>query len=217
MTLKSDDKEKDFFVFLDQINQPGSIMDIGANIGIMTYHLANKFPDVEILAIEPLPNNFSILSKIIKRYKLKNVKTFQLAVGNEESEVEMVLPLNGKVKMQGLAHVVHESIDEWNVGDKFKVKCKRIDDIVGQQKIAGIKMDIENFEYFALLGAQEMLKRDEPIIYLELWENKNRDKCFEFLTELNYLPYVMHKNNLVIFNKNVHQKQNFIFKPNAKQ
>ncbi|WP_027419270.1 FkbM family methyltransferase [Crocinitomix catalasitica] len=217
MTLKSDDKEKDFFVFLDQINQPGSIMDIGANIGIMTYHLANKFPDVEILAIEPLPNNFSILSKIIKRYKLKNVKTFQLAVGNEESEVEMVLPLNGKVKMQGLAHVVHESIDEWNVGDKFKVKCKRIDDIVGQQKIAGIKMDIENFEYFALLGAQEMLKRDEPIIYLELWENENRDKCFEFLTELNYLPYVMHKNNLVIFNKNVHQKQNFIFKPNANQ
>jgi FkbM family methyltransferase len=211
-TLKNDAKEKDFFAFLDEVNQPGDILDVGANIGIMTYHLAKRFPDREIIAIEPLPNNFSVLSDVVKRYKLSNVLPLQIAVGNQKSVVQMVLPLNGKVKMQGLAHVVHDSIQEWNEGEKFNVPCELLDDILGDRKIAGIKMDIENFEYFALLGASNILKRDKPIVYLELWDNENRTQCFDFLKGLDYEVYVMHKNSLVKFNERVHQKQNFIFK-----
>ena len=210
-TLKKDTKEKDFFAFMDAIQTEGDILDVGANIGVMTYHLASRFKDRTIIAIEPMPDNFSILKRIIDKNNLTNVELVPSAVGDKKAVLKMVLPLNGKVKMQGLAHVVHDSIDEWNEGEQIDVNCERLDDIAKGKKIAGIKMDIENFEYFALVGATELLKRDKPVVYLELWENENRDKCFEFLRSLNYLPFIQTDNGLIPFDPASHKKQNFIF------
>ncbi|MDG1915588.1 MAG: FkbM family methyltransferase [Crocinitomix sp.] len=211
-TLKNDAKEKDFFAFMDAIDQEGAIMDVGANIGIMTYHLATRFNDRKIFAVEPMPNNFAILKQIVEKNKLTNVELIPSAVGDEKALLKMVLPLNGKVKMQGLAHVVHDSIDEWNEGEQIDVNCELLDDIADGEKIAGIKMDIENFEYFALKGASDLLKKDKPVVYLELWENENRDKCFEFLRSLNYQAFIQSENGLIPFDPASHKKQNFIFK-----
>jgi FkbM family methyltransferase len=174
--------------------------------------LAKRFPDRAVLAIEPIPENFSVLKSIVERNKLDNVELVPVAVGEKKETLEMILPKNGKVKMQGLAHVVHDSIDEWNVGDKFEVLCERLDDVAGERKIAGIKMDVENFEYFALKGGEVMIDRDRPVIYLELWENKNRDLCFEFLRLKHYKIYVMLNGKLTPFDPASHKKQNFICK-----
>lgn len=211
-TLKNDAKEKDFFAFMDAINKEGEIMDVGANIGIMTYHLAKQFPARKIYAIEPMPDNFKTLQVIAIKNQLVNMELFQIAVGEESGTVEMVLPVNGKVKMQGLAHVVHDSIEEWNEGEKFKVPCLTLDEVAAGNPIAGIKMDIENFEYFALKGATQLLTEFKPVIYLELWENENRDKCFEFLRTLGYLVFVQMDGELVPYDPASHTKQNFIFK-----
>lgn len=211
-TLKTDKREKDFFVFLKEIQKDGDILDIGANIGIMTYHLSTSFPERTVLAVEPMPSNIIVLKKIIEKYNLKNAELIPLAVGESKKDVEMVLPVDHKVKMQGLAHVVHDSIKEWNTGEIVTVACDTIDHIVGQRKIAAIKMDIENFEYFALKGATRVMLRDKPVIYLELWANENRDNCFKLLQEINYKIYVSENEQLVEYNPAVHQKQNFIFK-----
>ena len=211
-TLKNDAKEKDFFAFMDAIEKEGAIMDVGANIGIMTYHLSTQFKDRKIIAVEPMPDNFAILKQIVDQNKLTNVELVPSAVGDEKTVLKMVLPLNGKVKMQGLAHVVHDSIDEWNEGEQIDVNCERLDDIANGEPIAGIKMDIENFEYFALKGAQNLLKKYKPVVYLELWENDNRDKCFEFLRSLNYQAFIQTDDGLIPFDPASHKKQNFIFK-----
>ena len=210
-TLKQDKKEGDFFHFMDSISKNGAILDIGANIGIMTYHLSKRFADRKIYSIEPMPDNLKVLNKIIKNYQLNNVEIKPLAVGNENTNLEMVLPLNGKVKMQGLAHVVHDSIDEWNEGKKFTVKAVRLDDEFSDTLIAGIKMDIENFEFFALEGGSDLIRKNKPSIYLELWPNENRDKCFEFLEKIGYKTYAVEHDKLVLFNPSIHKKQNFIF------
>ncbi|MCJ7685702.1 MAG: FkbM family methyltransferase, partial [Desulfobacteraceae bacterium] len=186
--------------------------DVGANIGIMTYHLAKCFPSKKIIAIEPIPSSFAISKRIKDNFNLSNVEILCCAVGEQEEELEMVLPIDGKVRMQGLAHVVHDSIDKWNEGERIKVRSRKIDTIVGKERIAGIKMDIENYEYFALKGAQKILERDQPVIYLELWKNKNRDRCFEFLEELGYKIFINQKNTLVPYKEEKHQNQNFIFK-----
>ena len=213
-TLKNDKKEGDFFLFMEQIKSEGLILDIGANIGIMTYHLAKQFSDRKIISIEPMPNNLLVLNQIISEFKLTNVEVKAIALGEKAETIEMVLPLNGKVKMQGLAHVVHESISEWNDGDKINVTCETLDNILTNQTIAGIKMDIENFEYFALKGGQKLIENSKPVIYLELWENENRINCFNFLTQIGYSAFVNVNNNLIPFDKEKHIKQNFIFKIN---
>ena len=214
-TLRNDTKEGDFFLFMDEIKTDGIILDIGANIGIMTYHLSKNFPNQRVISVEPMPDNLKVLNKIIAYFNLANVEVMPIALGENKEEIEMVLPVNGKVKMQGLAHVVHDSIDEWNEGEKIKVQCETLDNILNET-VSGIKMDIENFEYFALKGGECMLKKDLPVVYLELWENENRNQCFDFLSKLGYQAFVNISDNLVAFDALKHKKQNFIFKVSSK-
>jgi FkbM family methyltransferase len=212
LTLKFDRKEKDFFHFMKVIpKHEGIILDIGANIGIMTYHLSKNFSQNYIHAIEPVPSNVEILKKIIKQKQLKNVSVHALALGTENSTVKMILPFENNVYFQGLSHVKHESITEKNEGKEFEVEMKTLDDLFPNKKIIAIKIDVENFEYFVLKGGEKILKIHHPIIYAELWDNENRTNCFHLLHSMNYKTFVIEKNQLVSYNSSVHQKQNFIF------
>ena len=211
--LESDKKEGDFFAFMNAVEGKGVLLDVGANLGIMTYHLCKRFPDRKIVAIEPMPSNIEVLMKVIERYDLNNAELVPMAVGDQNDlEIKMILPKQGKVKMQGLAHVKHETITEWNEGDEYTVMSDTLDKIAHGDRIAGIKMDIENFEYYALLGAKRILSEDKPVIYLELWENENRQKCFDLLSEYGYKPFVRIGDSLEPYDQKMHIKQNFIFK-----
>jgi len=211
-TLRNDSNEKDFFHFLSLLKDgEGSVLDVGANIGIMTAHLGQYLPNTTIHAFEPMPTNISVLRKIIAKFNLKLVKLHEIAVGDTSGSVKMILPQNGKTKMQGLSHVKHESITEWNEGEEFEVELDTLDNQLKTEKIQGIKIDVENFEYFALKGAKELLERDHPIIYAELWENQNRTNCFDLLTSLSYQAFIVKNNQLISFDSNQHISQNFIF------
>ena len=213
-TLKSDKKEGDFFTFMSLLKSgEGDILDIGANIGIMSVHLAKAFPNETIHAFEPMPDNLSVLKKIISHYQLSNVKVYPIAIGSEKGTMEMVMPRNGKTRMQGLSHIKHDSITEWNEGDEFEVEVELLDNLFDQQKIQGIKIDIENFEYFAFLGGQKLIKKNHPIIYAELWSNENRENCFKLLKALDYEIFVVENKVLKAYDPSSCVAQNFIFKP----
>jgi FkbM family methyltransferase len=210
-TLQRDSMECDFFTFMGLLNQPKTILDIGANIGIMTVHLSKRFPQAHIHAIEPIPDNLYVLQRNVAHYKLTNVTVHGLAVGNQEGCIKMVLPVQGKTKMQGLSHVKHDTITEWNEGDEFEVECTTLDSLFPDEQVDAIKLDIENFEFFALKGATKILERSKPIIYAELWDNENRTNCFNLLTAMGYTINVVDNKVLVPFDPVNHNQQNFIF------
>lgn len=211
-TLQSDSNEKDFFHFLSLLRDgEGSVLDVGANIGIMTVHLGQRLPHSVIHAFEPMPMNVSVLKRVIAKFNLKTVKLHEIALGDSVGSVKMVLPENGKTKMQGLSHVKHESITEWNEGEEFDVPLNTLDNILETEKIQGIKIDVENFEYYALKGGRHILEKDHPIIYAELWDNQNRKNCFQLLKELSYKTFIVVDNQLVPYDEFKHKSQNFIF------
>ena len=216
-TLKRDKNEKDFFQFLSLIPENTTILDIGANIGIMTVHLARSIKNSTVYSFEPMPNNIEAFKRIVNYFKLKNIRLFEIALGNTEGEVKMVMPVISSVRMQGLSHVVHTSITENNEGEYFKVPLKKLDDIEklmnASQRISAIKIDVENFEYFVLDGAKNLLAKNKPIVYAELWENENRNKCFDLFQQLNYSTFVVLDNKMVKFDNSKHKTQNFIFLP----
>ncbi len=219
LTLRKDKNEKDFFAFLHLIPANTAVLDIGANIGVMTVHLARTVKGSTVYSFEPIPNNISTFKRIIKYFNLQNVKLFEIALGNSEGEVEMVMPMISKVKMQGLSHVIHDSIPENNEGERFKVPLKMLDNMIeltnAPQRISAIKIDVENFEFFVLDGAKQLISKNKPIIYAELWENKNREKCFELFKKLNYKTVVVIDKKAVEFDARKHKTQNFIFLPNS--
>lgn len=214
--LRWDKKEKDFIIFMDLLPNEGLILDLGANIGVMSYHLANSKPNAKIYAFEPIPVNYRNIERLISRFKIANIELKKFALGDTSGEVEMVLPVVESVKKHGLSHVVHDTIDEFNQGETFKVPLKQLDELDFLQKdaINGIKIDVENFEYFVLNGAKQLIKKNEPVIYAELWEGENRTNTFNLLTNLDYSVNVVENGVLIPFTDQV--KQNFIFLPKQK-
>jgi FkbM family methyltransferase len=180
--------EEEFVHFLSLLPTDGALLDIGANIGIMTVPLANRATNGHVFSFEPMPNNLKALKRIVKYYKLNNVTIFESALGNEPGELKMVMPIQNNVKMQGLCHVVDENNPVEGVF--FTVPVKRLDDIPELQKadtIGGIKIDVENFEYEVLTGAKNLLLKHKPYIYCELWDNEKRVNTLNYLkNEIGY-------------------------------
>ena len=111
---------------------------------------------------------------------------------------------------------MHESITEFNEGEKLKVPIHRLDSLpVGKngRPVTGIKMDVENFEFFVLDGGRALLEKHHPVIYTELWENDNREHCFALARELGYEVQVASEGRLVTYDPAIHRMQNFIFTP----
>jgi FkbM family methyltransferase len=209
-------KEGDFLFFRDLLKNGDTVLDIGANIGAMSVHLSRKLPDSLIYAFEPVPVNVKTLKRIIKHYGLTNIKVMECAVGEKADKVEMVLPRQKRVRMHGLSHVVHESINEFNEGDRFEVPMISLDsleELFTAKSVGGIKLDVENFEFFVLKGADTLIRKFRPIIYTELWENENRHHCFEWIKERNYDIKILELGKLVLFDPAKHHTQNFFFIP----
>lgn len=214
-TLRFDRKENDFLFFLNMIKKDGIILDIGANLGIMAVKLAKRKSKSRIFAFEPIPYNMETLRKIVRFFHLKNVSLFQYALGEHSGKIEMVMPLVDSVRKQGLSHVVHESIEEFNEGEKFITDINVLD-AVQEIKISGmpviaIKIDVENFEYFVLKGGEELLKKWKPLIYCELWKNQNRENCLEFLKSIGYQTKIRKGNELYTYENTKDVAQNFFF------
>lgn len=216
-TLKWNKKERDFVFFRNMISDNGIILDIGANIGAMAVHLARTHKNASIYAFEPIPNNFITIKRIIRRYKINNITLIESALGDETGTIEMVMPMQKSAKLQGLSHVLHQSITENNEGEKFLTPITTLDNFFIEKNIekpiTAIKMDVENFEYFVLNGSKEILKKYKPVIYCELWENKNREDCFSLLKELGYETRVLHRKKLCTFDSSIDKTQNFFFIP----
>ena len=216
-TLRRDKNEKDFFQFLNLIPENTVVLDIGANIGVMTVHIARSIKNCTVYSFEPMANNIIAFKRIVAYFKLKNVHLFEIALGNNEGEAEMVMPIIGSVRMQGLSHVLHSSITENNEGERCVVPLEMLDNIEvllnSPQRISAIKIDVENFEYFVLEGAKKLLIKNKPAVYAELWDNENREKCFNLFHQLNYATFIVCNNKLVRFDNTQAKTQNFIFLP----
>jgi FkbM family methyltransferase len=216
-TLRWNRKERDFLHFLKMIPDGGTVLDVGANIGIMSVWFGRKLTNSRILAFEPIPQNFKALKRVLKCYGITNVEVIEKAVGNHSGVVEMVMPVLDQVKMQGLSHIVHESIPDFNEGSRYRspiIKLDELDELKADSfRLTAIKLDVENFEFYALEGAKSLIVKHKPLIYTELWDNENRQKCFKLLGSFGYSVKVLSQNELSDFDPAQHITQNFFFVP----
>ncbi|MDD5508078.1 MAG: FkbM family methyltransferase [Bacteroidales bacterium] len=218
-TLRYKKDEGDFMHMLKLLPDGGVILDVGANIGIMTVHFGRRFPASSIYAFEPDPQNILALQRVIRFFRLKNVTIVETALANYDGQARMVRPVIHSVRMQGLTHIIAngDQSDPAGEGDVFMVPVHKLDSypqLLDQSiRVTGIKADVENFEYFVLEGARTLIGIHKPVIYCELWKNERRQLCIDMMKRLGYTAKVLQRRKLVPYDPERHIKDNFYFLP----
>lgn len=211
--LRYDKNEKDFLKLFDLIEDDGLVLDIGANIGVMTYYFSKKLKSSKVFAFEPVHHNIKTIKKIIRFFKLKNVKLFEIALNDHDGKIEMIMPRINSALKQGLSHVRtdKEYIDE--EGEIFKVEGKCLDNVEElvntNDKITAIKIDVEGHELNVLRGAEKTIKKHKPIIYCELWPDDKRLLTINYIKSIGYLVKVFDGDQFIEFTDQ--STQNFFF------
>jgi len=215
LTFRFDKYEKDFFIFLNMLNDSSNVIDIGANIGITTVLLARKLRKGFVYSFEPVPVNFKILQKVIVFFNLKNVKCFNYALGERNDLAKIIIPSINGVQMQGLSYIKKTSLEKENDNaESFIIELKKLDEIeyFHNIRIDAIKIDVENYEYYVLRGAENLISKNKPQIYSEVWDNEFRKKTLDFFKTLKYDILVSSDGkHLIRIDENQVNTQNFFF------
>ena len=147
-------------------------IDIGANLGIMSYRMVKDFEYVH--AFEPL--FYDYLSKNVNS---NNFKVYPYAVGDEEKIETMPIGIH----RSGGSNIVKTKEEDQTYKD---VKVVKIDSF-NIKNVDFIKIDVENYELYVLLGSLNTIEEYKPTILIELQEtNPNYDKILDLFKSLNY-------------------------------
>ncbi|HVK47201.1 MAG TPA: FkbM family methyltransferase [Pseudobacter sp.] len=143
------------------INNDDFIIDIGANIGWHSLTLSSQAKPT-IFSFEPDPFNYNLLSQNRELNNKTNVRLFNVALSNENGTHTLYL-----YKDHNLGR--HSLIQQQKSVKSTEVKTVRLDSLLEQEgmstrRIKLIKIDVEGYEYMAMLGAKESLKRTDYLL-----------------------------------------------------
>ena len=157
---------------------PGAVVyDIGANVGYFSL-LASVLvgPQGQVAAFEPLPRNIHFLQRHIHINRLDNVAVIEAAVSDHAGHAHFNLGASS-----AMGHLAEEG--------EIEVELVALDSLVDQGRLPPpdvIKVDVEGAEYEVLHGAQKLLEKYQPIIFLDTHGRKAHHFTITFLENLGY-------------------------------
>jgi FkbM family methyltransferase len=141
--------------------RPGdTVLDIGANIGLVTLALA-KFVGREgmVHCFEPNPSLCEQIRTTLAYNGVTQARLHEVALGDAEAMLELSIPPGNR----GAASFVREQ--ETEGAQKIRVPVRRLDQIAEEQGIQSlrlIKIDVEGYEAQVFAGADHVLGKIRP-------------------------------------------------------
>lgn len=140
-----------------------TVIDVGANIG-RTVELFSRYTDGRILALEPSPMAFPYLVQNIQAMNLENVVPVQLAATSGASTVGFFdNPTSASASHLVIPGTLHKTAQIEVAGAPLSTIAKAHN----AERPSFIKIDVEGFELDVLDGAQELLERSRPDVFIE--------------------------------------------------
>ena len=181
-------------------NSSGIMLDIGANIGLISIPLAIKHSSIQFHCFEAHPEIYARLNNNINLNKISNIDTANCAISNS-NEKKLAFYAQKKSSNMGLSSLnLNLDIDDY---EKIIVETKNIDRLFigSSKKIVLIKIDTQGSELDVIKSSFQIIKRDRPIIIFELeddyYTKQNRAESKRNLEnlflKLNYSLYNVSK------------------------
>jgi FkbM family methyltransferase len=140
-------------------------LDCGANIGATALMMATRCPGGHIYAFEASPINAEYLRHNLELNDIKNVTIVAKPISHRTEKVRFHESVFGAG-----SHIV--TGDRPQKGEVVELDTVVLDDFVARDlkhsNIDFIKLDVEGYEPSALLGAQALIAKFRPSIYLEI-------------------------------------------------
>lgn len=183
--------------FIDK--DPKILIDVGANKGDYSDVMIKNYPNAIIYIFEP--QKF-LYNKLKEKYKKnKNIKLYNIALDKTEKETLLIKGFDG----DALASIYQRKYLKNDKNFQEKILCKRLDQIITNQKIDFIKIDVEGNEMNVLKGMDKIINNIK-ILQVEFggtWIDSRffyRD-LFEYLDTKNFDLFRMAPNGLIRLNE----------------
>ena len=160
-TFQTDEPE---YHMLSELVSPGDwVMDVGANVG----HYTKRFSELvgakgRVIAFEPIPTTFSLLSSNAQHFAHPNVSLINAAVSDHFAEVGMSIPqFSSGLNNYYEAHLTLAS------ESTLSVLTLSLDSLSISHPISLIKIDAEDHEASVLAGMKNLIEKYHPILIVE--------------------------------------------------
>lgn len=157
------------YKMLSKLIKPGDlVLDIGANVGHYTKRFSELVgPQGRVIAFEPVPTTFSILSANVQLFAYPNTTLLNAAVSNKLDVVGISMPKFST----GLTNYYQAHISN-RADSALTVLTMSIDSLCIDQRIALVKIDTEGHEAFVLDGMRKSIAASYPVLIVETSSSK---------------------------------------------
>lgn len=149
--------------YQSHLNQPETIVDLGANVGYASIFFAVRYPESQIIAVEPEPSNFAQLQRNIAAYP--NITAIQKAVWPSSEPVRIGDQTAEKWQFQ---------IEQAQPGDGGLVETVTMPELITRfekKAIDILKIDIESAEKQLFESNASTWLDSVNLIIIELHDN----------------------------------------------
>lgn len=191
---KTTNKTDEEMFYVSQIlKRKRRFLDIGANVGIYSYHFKNIFEKID--AFEPLPE----ITYRLEFYQNEFLKIHNIALSNKVGEFQLYIPIIDEKIVPPLA-----SLEKRDSNCEIRTVRVNTLDSYNFDDVDLIKIDVEGHEQEVIEGSIKTIKKNMPIMIIEIEQRhiKNRiDEVFRYITSLNYSGFFLNKGELISLNE----------------
>jgi FkbM family methyltransferase len=187
--------EMEVRLFNKLLTPQSNVVEVGANLGLHSVPLAKIANKGKVICFEAQRVIFQILCANIAINDLINVFTYNVAVSDTEREItiqssDYETPWNyGSFSIEkGMST---EGAFKGAVSSErvMVIKLDTFRPATELQSIDLLKIDAEQHETAVLNGAEKLVARHRPVIFVENNNAENGDKLIQCVKTLGYIPY----------------------------
>jgi len=186
---KNNKLDQEMFFVLNLLKDKRRFIDIGANVGIYSFYFKNIFKNIE--AFEPLKE----ISYRLEYFQNESLNVHNVALSNKRGELQFYIPLISGKPVASLASLETRDC-------KCEIRTVKVNtlDSYNFDDVDLVKIDVEGHEQSIINGAHNVLKKNKPILIIEIEQRhikNNIDEVFKSIINLNYLGYFLKNHKLI--------------------
>jgi len=173
--------EQELKLLPELVDRAKIALDIGANKGVYTHTLARLCCAVQ--AFEPHPKMYPLLARALPA----NATAHNVALSDADGTAELVIPSYNKAGFTNQGASLDVSKKSAPFGYETVAIQARTLDSYNFTNVGFIKIDVEGFEASVIKGALNTIRREKPVLMIEIEEWHRKRPIEDCLKEMEVL------------------------------